>query len=485
MARWAWTSELMATEIETASRELATLPRSRFFGLSARLLLLTAAFVMLAEVLIYVPSVADFRRNWLADRIAGAQMVLMVLDATAGPPSEAARARVLAAVKARAITVRGEGTRWLLADGERAPEVGRRVDLRDPPWHVLIIDALRTLAAPSDKPIQVTGPGMGHIGWVELILDERPLRAAMLDYSRNILLVSLIISIISAGLVYLALHLIIVRPVLRLAANISDFGRDPEDSARIIVPSAREDEIGLAERALARMESALAGELRQKRRLAELGLAVSKINHELRNMLTTAQLLSDRLRGLDDPAVAGVAPRLMATLARAIAFCEATLAHGRAQEAAPRRRRLPLAPLVAEVVDSAGLAGGGIRFAVAVPENLEIDADPEQLARVLTNVVRNAVQALAAAPEGTPPEIGIAAERRGATVLVRVADNGPGVPAPARRRLFSAFQGSARSGSTGLGLAIADELVRLHGGRITLEDTAIGASFRIEIPDRT
>ncbi|WP_204334103.1 hypothetical protein, partial [Klebsiella pneumoniae] len=77
---------------------------------------------------------------------------------------------------------------------------------------------------------------------------------------------------------------------------------------------------------------------REKRRLAELGLSVSKINHELRNLLATAQLLGDRLGDGGDPNTRRLAPRLVATLDRAVRFCEATLAYGRATERHPQRR---------------------------------------------------------------------------------------------------------------------------------------------------
>ena len=198
---------------------------------------------------------------------------------------------------------------------------------------------------------------MGRDGFdlVEILLDEAPLREALIDFADRLLLSSLAIAATVAGLVFLMLQRIIVRPVRRLARNITEFADDPQGSDRIITPSRRTDEIGHAEVALARMETALAGELRQKRRLAELGLSVSKINHELRNLLTTAQLLGDRLETVSDPAVERIAPRLLATLGRAIRFCEETLAYGRATEAMPQRRTIQLAPLLAELSDLARL----------------------------------------------------------------------------------------------------------------------------------
>ena len=464
----------------------ATRRFSSRFGLSGRLLLLTILFVMLAEVLIYVPSVANFRRNWLNDRLAAAQVAALVLDAAPEERlSEDLEARLLEGVGAQAVAVRGGGRRRLLAS-ENVPEaVHKTVDLRNGAWTQLIQDAAEVLFQPANGPIRVIGAGMG-VDFVEIVLDQRPLRAAMLDFSRNILLLSLIISGITASLVYFALQWVIVRPVRRLSGNIAAFARNPEDASHVIRPSGRADEIGVAEDALAQMEAALADELRQKRRLAELGLAVSKINHELRNMLTTAQLLTDRLERVSDAAVQRVAPRLVATLGRAIAFCEATLAYGRATERSPQRQRILLAPLAHELADLTGLApGAGIAFESRVPSELTIDADPDQLTRILVNLVRNAVQALsqAGASEGLP-RIVVTARREGERVIIQVEDNGPGVPDRAKSHLFAAFQGSARSGGTGLGLAIAAELTHLHGGSIELSATSIGACFRVVIPDR-
>jgi signal transduction histidine kinase len=454
------------------------------FGLSARLLLLTILFVMLAEVLIYVPSVANFRRNWLNDRLAAAQIAALVLDAAPDEQlSEDLEARLLAGVGAQAIAVRGGGRRLLLSTSDMPPEIGKTVDLRYATWRDLIADAFEDLFRPVQQPLRVIGHGMG-VDFVEIILDQGPLRTAMFEFSRNILLLSLVISGITACLVYFALQWVIVRPVRRLSGNIAAFAGNPEDASRVITPSERNDEIGIAEQALAQMEAALADELRQKRRLAELGLAVSKINHELRNMLTTAQLLTDRLERVKDDTVQRVAPRLVATLDRAIAFCEATLAYGRATERLPQRRRVPLRPLVAELAELTGLAdGAAIGFEDRVPDGLVVDIDPDQLSRVLVNLVRNAVQALsqAGATDG-PPRIAVTAAREGHKVVILVEDNGPGVPDKTKGTLFSAFQSSTRGGA-GLGLAIAAEIVTLHGGTIALEDTPVGARFRIVIPD--
>ena len=363
-------------------------------GLSGRLFLVTVAFVVVAEVLTYVPAVANYRIEWMSDRLAAAQVAALVLDGrTSEPVSEALESRLLAGVNARAIAVRGGGTQRLLAIEPVPDQVADTVDLRDVTAFSAVRGAWRTLVAPMREPIRVVGEGGIGFDRVEILLDEAPLRAAMVDYALRLLVSSLIIAASAAGLVFVVLQVLIVRPVRRLVTSITAFADDPEDAGRIIAPSRRSDEIGQAELALGRMQRSLADQLRQKRRLAELGLAVSKISHELRNLLTGAQLLGDRLEGTADPTVQRVAPRLVGTLARAIRFCEATLAYGRVTERAPRLASTKLAPIFSELPDLAALSAHPVAVRVAA-DDLSVLADPEQLGRALANLVRNAVQAL-------------------------------------------------------------------------------------------
>jgi signal transduction histidine kinase len=334
----------------------------------------------------------------------------------------------------------------------------------------------------------VIGPAPGAAQFIEVVIDELPLRKAMYRFSSNLLLISLIIASLTAGLVYLALHFLFVRPMRRLTENLVDFHENPESSARIIVPSHRGDEIGVAERELSDMQRDLVSMLHQKSRLAALGLAVSKINHDLRNLLASSQLLSDQLASVPDPRVQRFAPKLMRSLERAIAFCQSTLSYGRAQEAAPDRRMILIEPVVAEVRESAGLGSdNSIGWIAAIERGLTVDADPDQLFRVLLNLVRNAAQALENRSHGdsaTIQQIRITGRREGAVAIIEVSDTGPGVPPKTRDHLFEAFQTSGRPGGSGLGLSIAAELVRAHGGNIHLVEGTIGATFRIVIPDR-
>jgi len=236
------------------------------------------------------------------------------------------------------------------------------------------------------------------------------------------------------------------------------------------------------------MQRDLVSMLHQKSHLAALGLAVSKINHDLRNLLASSQLLSDQLASVPDPRVQRFAPKLMRSLERAIAFCQSTLSYGKAQEAPPDRRMVLVEAVVNEVRESAGLASAGspVEWINAIERGLAVDADPDQLFRVLLNLVRNAAQALEADKSkiAAAKQIRVTGRREGSVTILEISDTGPGVPARAREHLFEAFQGSSRDGGTGLGLAIAAELIRAHGGELKLVEGTIGATFRISIPDR-
>lgn len=459
----------------------------RGVSLSWKLLFLTIFFVMASEVLIYVPTVANFRLSWLSDRLAMADAAsTLIADSDASDIPREVQDDILAAVGATAIAVRNGSVSRLIATVEMPPSVDRTADLRSMGVVREIVDAFDTLFAGSPRTVRVIG--LTRSGSVlELLIDDRALRAAMIEHSFNIFWLSALISLTTAGLLYFSINRLFVRPMRHITENIVAFSEEPEDSSRIIEPSGRRDEIGIAEEHLAAMQGELRETLQQQRHLADLGLAVSKINHDLRNMLASAQLISDRLSSLPDPTVQRFAPKLIGALDRAIAYCQSSLAYGRAGEKPPARRLIALARLVDDVADALGLVGHPtIAWENRVPADLEVDADPDQLFRVLVNLCRNAMQAMEGDDDPSiVRRLSLAASRTGGTVTITVEDSGPGVPEKARAHLFRAFQGGARPGGTGLGLAIAAELVRAHGGTIALvERPGPGATFEIVIPDR-
>ena len=456
-------------------------------GLSGKLLILTIFFVMIAEVLIFLPSVANFRVNWLMERLAAAQIASLAAEAAPGGVLPAMlREELLKSAKVRAVALKRGNERRLILQTKMPSAIDGHYDLRETSPLKLISDALAIYSRNGDRIIRVIGqPGFGAGEFIEIVISEAPLRSAMINFGLNILGLSIIISMITAALVYLALNWLLIRPMMNITRSIMRYGDNPEDITRIISPTGRNDELGIAENELAVMQAQLTQLLKEKNHLAALGLAVSKINHDLRNMLANAQLISDRFGTVQEPLVQRFAPKLIQSLDRAIDLCTQTLKYGRAQEDAPNRTHFPLAPLLKDIADGLGVPRNGgenpIAWTVSIDPALYVNADHDQLFRILSNICRNAVEVMSGSP-GPDNKITIIARSEPDAILIEISDTGPGVPEQARAHLFKAFQGSARTGGTGLGLAIAAELIGAHGGGIELLPTDVGATFCLTLP---
>ncbi len=456
---------------------------SYFRSLTGRFLLLTIAFVMLAEVMIFVPSIARFRADFLLMRLKEAQIAsLSQMDGTASVTPEL-EAELLRTAGVFNVVFRRDEVRQLVLSSPMPRPIAMTHDLRMAGPMQLIADALMVLIDPGNDVIRVIGnPVQGAGLLIEITMESRPLRVAMLDYSLRILSLSALISVVTAVLLFLAVRRLMVLPIRRVVRHMQAYADAPEDVRLVIEPTAGVSELRVAEEALMSLQTQLTGALRQKERLAQLGSAVAKISHDLRNILTTAQLFADRLEGSADPVVAKSAPKLINSISRAVNLCESTLAFGKAEEQPPRLTRFALRPLVEELAEGEGLSTSGpVACLIDVPLGLAIRADAEQLHRVLTNLVRNAHQAILSS--GKPGAIEISGGESDSEWWIKVGDTGPGLPLKARDHLFAAFQGGARRGGTGLGLAIAAELIRGHGGRLMLERSdALGTDFMIHLP---
>lgn len=453
--------------------------------LSGRLILLTILFVMVAEVLIFLPSVARFRLDFLQERIERAHLASLALEVTPeGMVEPELETRLLENAGVLSIARRIEGARVLVLSAPMTRMIDVTFDLTAAGVLGSIGDALACLVSPPGRVIRVIGIPQRSGGTViETVQDEGPLRDALVAFAGRVFVISLLISAFTAALIFLAVRRFITRPIAEVAASMIRFREDPEDATRIIRPSSRVREIAAAEQALHDLQGRLISALKQKERLAQLGAAVARIAHDLRNMLTTAQLLADRIDASRDPTVKRVAPKLIASVSRAIQLCERTLEYGRSEEPAPELRRVMLSPFVAEIGEGELLAvqGQAIEFRNEVPEGLTVEADPDQLFRVLGNLVRNARQAIEA--EGRGGRITVRAQAVAEGTEILVADTGPGLPSRALENLFRPFRGGSRQGGSGLGLAIAAELVRGHGGRLDLVETSTaGTTFRILLP---
>lgn len=451
--------------------------------LSGRFLVLTTIFVLIAELLIFVPSVARFREDYFLDRLERAQIASLALLAEDIISPELEQELLWNAGVFNVVLRRDEVRQLALSSPIPSP-IHDTFDMRDPPAWVLIRDAIVRLLDTEDHVVRVIGNPVQDGGLlIEITLPTKPLRTELIDYGLRILMLSAVISVITAMLLFLAVRRFIVTPIKGVVDHMQAYAKAPEDARRIITPKAGLTELREAEEALASMQTQLTSALKQKERLAQLGGAVSKISHDLRNILTSAVLFTDRIETSDDPTVRRLAPKLVNSITRAVNLCESTLAFGRVEEPAPRLSRVLLSEIVDDVVDGERLAIGDadISFAVDIPTSMTLRADGEQLYRVLGNLVRNARQAIIAA--GQPGEISISAFEDNSVWTIEVSDTGPGLPPKAREHLFEAFQGGTTRGGSGLGLAIAAELVRGHGGRLDLERTdENGTRFVISLP---
>ena len=458
-------------------------------SLSARLLLLTILFVMLSVALIYFPSVARYHNQLLQDRIHSAQLAILPFTEAPGEQfSEELRMQLLNQAGAEAVILRGGGQHELFLVGPEPPTIQAVYDAGQTDLIGQTRDVIRCLFAPPNRIIRIDAEtGLGEGMNIVVVANEEPIRAALFAFSTRVLGLSLFISLLTGLLVFLSLYFFLVRPMQRITAAMTAFRANPEDPTRILHPSSRRDEIGTAERELSTMQHELYGFLQQKTRLAALGLAVAKIQHDLRNILSSAQIASDRLATSEDPVVKRVTPRLVDALDRAVALATNTLRFGKAEERRPQRTRFALAPLIEEAAASALPEGGGVIFENRVPPRFQVDADSEQLFRVFLNVLSNARDALESMANATREKrIVVEASRKGTAAIIDVTDTGPGIPQAVRDRLFLPFAGTARPGGSGLGLAISRELLQAHCGDIVLMSTGpFGTCFRLIIPDRT
>jgi len=452
-------------------------------SLSGRFLILTVVFVMIAEVLIFVPSVARYREDYLLARLERAQIASLSLLANDMINAELER-ELLENAGVMNVVLRRDEVRQLALSSPIPQPIASTFDLRDPGAPELIVDALSRLADPEDRVIRVIGNPVQDAGLlIEVTMETAPLRAAMIDYGLRILLLSAVISVFTAMLLFLAVRMLLVKPIRGVVEAMKSYAEAPEDARRIIEPSAGVTELREAETALRSLQTDLTNALRQKERLAQLGGAVAKVSHDLRNILTSAQLFADRIETSADPAVKRMAPKLLNSIRRAVNLTEATLAFGKAEEPPPQLARVPLVSVVNDVIESERLAtgDGDISFSEDVPGGLMLRCDQEQIYRVLTNLVRNARQAIAASGKGG--EIRVQASESDTEWVIKVEDTGPGLPPKAREHLFRPFQGGTRKEGTGLGLAIAAELVRGHGGRLELLHTGPeGTGFAVRLP---
>ncbi|NBC20445.1 MAG: sensor histidine kinase [Alphaproteobacteria bacterium] len=462
----------MDTDTQTDSSEG---PRW-YHSLSFRLFLLTITIILLVEALIFVPSAASFRSAWLEERAQAARIAALALEAAPmREVSEELSGSLLVSAELLAVTEIADGMRvQILAPVEPIARPIVAIDLREGDEAMKLGRALSTLTAPEGRTLLIIDEGAKPGRVIEVLVPEAPLKAALAGFGWRILGLSLLISLTAGGLVYLLLVFLVVRPVRRVTRSVERFRDDPGSWSRRLEATSRRDEIGRAQNALADMERAVSDSFRQRERLAELGEAVARINHDLRGSLAAAQLVSDGLSRSQDTRVQRAAPRLERALQRAINLATQTLQYGKTKTPAPQLQELALAAIVGEAAEEALGPYGDTGVCNTIAETARVKADPDHLHRIVANLVRNAAEAM----EGKGKiRIGLQDGR------VTIEDDGPGLPEALRENLFRPFSESGKRGGTGLGLAIARDLSRAMGGDLELVSTGPGGTcFALRLP---
>jgi signal transduction histidine kinase len=457
--------------------------RNPGFGLSWRILGLVIVAVMTAEVLIFLPSIARFRMVYLEQLIESGTLAALALDATPDNmvTEEVKRALLNNARVDTVVLVEPNKPKRALMTIEPRPSMPS-YNLKEDSVLTLIWDALGAMAHDGARYIRVGGESMRlPKAMVWIVIDELPMRIAMYGYATRILVLSIIIALFTAALLYLALRWLVILPLQDLSADMTAFRRAPEEPDRERPPTRRNDEIGVVDREFQNLQRELRASLRQKSRLAEIGAATNKINHDLRNMLSTARLLSDRLASSDDQRTRSLAPTILNTIDRAARLASDAIEYVR-DRPTPRLAAVELADLVDEVgvvlqEHGEDTTPNVVRhWANRIASDQQVRGDRDLLYRVFLNLGRNAFEAGAT-------EVTVSSCTAGTKLLVDVGDNGPGVPQEVAAQIFRPFVTGGRAGGAGLGLAIARDLVRLHGGDIALPETsADGSIFRFTLP---
>ena len=451
-------------------------PRRWRDSLSFRLFLITIVSVLVVEALIFIPSATRFRHDWIKDQVEAGRLAALALEAAPSRMvSQELADDLLDSAMVFAVAELSQDKRERILDPQREICCRAKIILFDDQPGVSDIGAtLGTFIARPDRYLIIRAAGTRPGRVLEVVVGEQALQAELKRYGLNILGLSLIISLITGAAIYLMLLLTVVRPVRRVTQSVVQFRNDPGSWKRRLSPTTRRDEIGRAQNALSDMEEAVSESFRQQERLAQLGEAVAKINHDLRNSLATAQLVSDGLSRSEDPRVAKTLPRLERALERAINLASDTLKYGRSSVPEARMTRFKLSDAVTEAAAEALAAYPEITFLNEVAAEAETLGDADHLHRICANLIRNAAEAQSGS--GT---ISIGYDG----VLLSIADAGPGLPDKAKNNLFKPFAGSTRRDGTGLGLALSRDLARAMGGELELAETsAAGTRFVLTLP---
>ncbi len=438
--------------------------------------------------MVFLPSITRFRARYLEESLATAHIAILSTKVMPeGVLDQELKRRLLRHADTYAIEEKKAGIVIQQLRLDQLPPIDATVTLPGHPLE-LIIGALVTLPRTENRILQVTGPSKKEPDLrISIIIDEKPMREAMIGYSVRILILSLVIALFTGMLVYFSLRKLIVTPIQHLTANIQNFRQNPEDPDRIVKPGTRSDEVGIMEKNLAFMQRDIRASLTQKTRLAAIGEAVAKVNHDLRNILANAMLQGDKLARIRHPQMREILPILFETIEDAVTLCRRTLdfVSNPQEQFQPQAVNLhifmneTLTPFFERQThdnSSSGHLKKNLRFENMITADLSVTADPQQLSRVVLNLVENSIKSGA-------DMISFRSRRTAKKITLFIRDNGPGIPSSIRSDIFRPFSRSKKSRGTGLGLAIVKDIMQTHNGDIGLRSsTKYGTVFALSFP---
>lgn len=276
------------------------------------------------------------------------------------------------------------------------------------------------------------------------------------------LLISLAISLVLLAPIVWLLARRLTRPIRVFAAAAERLADDPD--AEPLKPTGPR-EVRTAIGVFNDMQAALRGHIRRRTQ------TVAAIAHDLRTPLT-------RLRFRAEQAPETLRDRMVADVEEMDALIGQALAYVRGEAPPERHDPFDLAELAADVV--AGFAETGAAVGFERQADLPARGDPVALRRALSNLIDNAVRYGRAAT--------VTARRAGPSIVIAVADDGPGLPPERLDSVFEPFERgeasrSRQTGGTGLGLTVARQAARAHGGDVVLSNRPEGGlEARLHLP---
>lgn len=449
-------------------------------SLPVRLLILTVSVAIIVGLLVQAPEFSRDRRVLLGEKVLQAYTAALSASAAARGPVLAQRDELLHASGIESIRlIDSQGTTLVLA-GDPTLQPTLKYDLRTETPFQAMLRGLAAAFATKDTLVQVTDDNPFKPGSrIQFVIHRMKITRELRTLDGSDGLVTLGIASAVGGLVYVALLILLVRPLRRLTTSISAFRADPEHGIPLepeALSPLQDDEISVAARELAAMQRELRAALWRNSRLAALGTVVAKVSHDVRSILTPALLNADRLQQHADPAVQRAGEIIAQAVERVTDLVHRTLDFAREGPPPPTLTQLRLHRLINEAAESARALVATFQVDNEVPLDQQVEADRDHLYRVLVNLLRNAAEAGAHRVRARVYELEEA-------LAIELADDGPGLPQSVRANLFRPFANTSRRGGTGLGLAIARDLMLAHGGDIVLVSTGTnGAVFRLMLP---